>query len=151
MYTKGEWRKNYWTVGRIEIVTDNAVICEVHTMHDREEQVSNANLISAAPDLLEALKGIPEIIQTSIECCENEVGFEADPSLARNHWEQIIHSLRIKKAKVQQAINKAERWCKEKAELDSHDGDVDYISMFAGVYDKFMPSKEGKSWSQNKL
>ena len=55
-HTQGKWTKNYWTVGRIEIVTDNNVICEIHQQHEREEQVANAKLIAAAPELLEACK-----------------------------------------------------------------------------------------------
>ena len=55
-HTQGKWTKNYWTVGRIEIVTDNNVICEIHQQHERLEQVANAKLIAAAPELLEACK-----------------------------------------------------------------------------------------------
>jgi hypothetical protein len=34
-----------------------------------------------------------------------------------------------------------ERWCVEHAHLDTHDGDCDYISLIAGIYNKFMPKK----------
>ena len=35
-----------------------------------------------------------------------------------------------------------ERWCKNEAELDKHDGDCDYLTLAGGGYRKFMPSKE---------
>ena len=33
-------------------------------------------------------------------------------------------------------------WVKWWGELDTHDGDVDFLSMFAGVYDEYMPEPE---------
>ena len=33
------------------------------------------------------------------------------------------------------------QWIKDHADLGSHDGDVDYLSMLAGRYDEFMPAK----------
>lgn len=33
------------------------------------------------------------------------------------------------------------QWIKDHANLADHDGDVDYLSLFAGTYDQFMPSK----------
>ena len=32
-------------------------------------------------------------------------------------------------------------WAKESAELATHDGDVDYISLLAGSYNEYMSSK----------
>ena len=34
------------------------------------------------------------------------------------------------------------RWFKEKAELETHTGDFDYLAAFIGVYDDFLPVKE---------
>ncbi len=34
------------------------------------------------------------------------------------------------------------RWIINNAELDTHDGDFDYISLLAGVYDKFMTAEK---------
>lgn len=34
---------------------------------------------------------------------------------------------------------------KTHGELNTHDGDVDYLAMFAGVYNEFMPSPEAAS------
>ena len=33
-------------------------------------------------------------------------------------------------------------WIKEHGELASHDGDVDYLALFCGAYNEFMPKKE---------
>ena len=32
-------------------------------------------------------------------------------------------------------------WVKIHGELESHDGDVDFLSLFCGTYDEFMPGK----------
>lgn len=32
-----------------------------------------------------------------------------------------------------------EKWCKEKGELNTHDGDCDYLALICGVYNKFIP------------
>ena len=68
-HTQGKWTKNYWTVGRIEIVTDNNVICEIHQQHEREEQVANARLIASAPELLGALKEMVKCHQSDKPKC----------------------------------------------------------------------------------
>lgn len=40
---------------------------------------------------------------------------------------------------------KLKAWIKDYGNLANHDGDVDYLSLFAGVYNEFMPSKEATS------
>lgn len=35
-----------------------------------------------------------------------------------------------------------EAWIKEHGDLANHDGDSDYLALFAGVYTKYMPSAE---------
>lgn len=32
-------------------------------------------------------------------------------------------------------------WIKSEAHLEDHDGDVDYLAMFVGVYNEYMPPK----------
>ena len=34
------------------------------------------------------------------------------------------------------------QWVKDEAHLEDHDGDVDFLAMFAGVYNEFMPEKQ---------
>jgi hypothetical protein len=36
------------------------------------------------------------------------------------------------------------QWIKDRADLGSHDGDSDYLSLFAGTYNEFMPTKVGQ-------
>lgn len=38
--------------------------------------------------------------------------------------------------------NTVSRWIKDHAELGTHNGDVDYLSMFAGAYNEFMPENQ---------
>ena len=60
-HTKGRWIANVWTTGRITIepytTQTGSVhpIAEVHQQHNNE-QVPNATLIAAAPELYEACK-----------------------------------------------------------------------------------------------
>lgn len=37
---------------------------------------------------------------------------------------------------------KIKSWIKKYGHLDTHDGDCDYISLFAGIYNDFMPVKK---------
>ena len=56
-YTPGPWRSWNWNV----IGADNSVVCKVipwDCSGCREEDVSNINIIAAAPDLLEAAKSL---------------------------------------------------------------------------------------------
>lgn len=39
---------------------------------------------------------------------------------------------------------KLKQWIKDTAHLEEHDGDVDYLAVFSGAYDEFMPIKEMK-------
>jgi hypothetical protein len=44
--------------------------------------------------------------------------------------------------KITIPFEKLKQWIKENGELDTHDGDCDYISLLAGVYNEYMPNKE---------
>ena len=63
-YTKGKWTVSY--NGRIEdrehfsVTTDTIQVAEVHPRRDGKEAEANARLISAAPDMYEALKQAQE-------------------------------------------------------------------------------------------
>jgi hypothetical protein len=37
---------------------------------------------------------------------------------------------------------KVKKWIKENGHLDTHDGDCDYLSMFCGAYNEYMPKKK---------
>jgi hypothetical protein len=55
MHTKGPWGYDYTKNYGFEIMVDDGKIADVMT-RGGGESLSNANLISSAPDLLEALK-----------------------------------------------------------------------------------------------
>ena len=44
------------------------------------------------------------------------------------------------------------KWIKEEADLVSHDGDVDFLAAFCGVYNEYMPDtwheKDGEEWKK---
>ena len=42
-----------------------------------------------------------------------------------------------------------QRWIKDNAHLERHDGDVDYLALFAGVYDEYMPLR-AREWEKEK-
>ena len=46
---------------------------------------------------------------------------------------------------IKTSWKKLKSWIKKHGELDTHDGDFDYLSLFAGVYNEYMPKKEEKN------
>lgn len=57
-HTKGEWKAEYRSGGDYEITSDGFVGCIAKVNVDCYAVKSNAHLIAAAPDLLEALKAV---------------------------------------------------------------------------------------------
>ena len=65
-FTKGEWGINDYDNNILEISSGNKSIADCWGKHldiSKEEQLANAHLISAAPDMYEALK---ELINTYV-------------------------------------------------------------------------------------
>lgn len=62
-YTKGEWKPHSASLSSDYVVTGNRNVCRVLNTGDMEMLKANAQLISASPDLYEALKDALEAVR----------------------------------------------------------------------------------------
>lgn len=89
-YTKGEWKANKSPSGDWVIATDDELVC-------REARHINAHLISAAPDMYEALRGM-EVLYT--EYCQ----LNPDPNT--ESWDIIQEIIRQERKAIAKAEGK---------------------------------------------
>ena len=89
MYTKGKWEASKSPLGDWIVSTDDILICRV-------DWYFNANLISAAPEMYEALKAI-------LANCEL-IGNEYRPTLSIESTMELYDAIE----RAEQAIAKAE-------------------------------------------
>lgn len=97
-YTKGNWKQ----VGAFVISETDADICSTSNVNNLpvEEQIANANLIAAAPDLLDACKDALEIV------AGERITYDAFPP--KDHLTKILEKIvRRCEEKLEAAIKKA--------------------------------------------
>jgi hypothetical protein len=97
----GKHTPGIWLVGEEEVYTDanivGNIICDKPDFADSQNYwQANANLIAAAPDLLEACEDAIGIVQAAIVNARQ-----------RNEYSQIIAALEQKEANIRAAIAKA--------------------------------------------
>jgi len=88
-YTKGEWSISYG--GEVEgreryaVTTNTTEICQLRAKKDPKEIEANAYLISAAPDMYEALKGLCHAYNVD----EYSLILSQDPE----YWQKVFRAL----------------------------------------------------------
>jgi hypothetical protein len=80
--TPSPWFVNVWTTGRRTVEHENGlVICEVHNTHEGNE--ANANMLSASPDLFEALKIVSEQLWCYVYKDQRQSEYRANDGLIK--------------------------------------------------------------------